>query len=87
MRQYRAETRKPSKEAAELSWDIGAGFVRTAKATVQDMSPSGMGLLVATPFNVGVTLQITIGTRKHAAVVKRCIKQGSQHLLGVKFER
>jgi len=87
MRQYRSETRKPTNEVADLSWEIGAGYVRTGKATVQDSSPSGMGLMVASPFTVGTTLQITIGTKQCTAVVRRCIKQGSQHLLGVKFER
>jgi hypothetical protein len=87
MRQYRAETRKPANGTADLSWDIGAGYVRTAKGSVQDESPSGMALVVAMPFSVESTLQITTGSKTRAAIVRRCIRQGANHLLGVQFKR
>jgi hypothetical protein len=87
MRQYRSELRTPSFEVADLSWDIGAGYVRNATAKVQDVSRTGMGLLVFMPFAIGTKLQITRGTNTRSAIVRRCIRQGSQHLLGVQFER
>ena len=87
MRQYRAETRKPSAGTAELSWEIGAGYVRTAKATVQDESKSGMALLVNLPFSIEASIQITTGDKTRSAVVRRCIRQGANHLVGVQFQR
>jgi hypothetical protein len=86
MRKYRADTRKPSTGQVELSWEIGAGYSRTANGTVQDISMEGMGMLVPLPFEVGAELQIKSDGRKRTATVRRCSRSGSQYLLGVKFD-
>ncbi len=87
MRQYRSEIRKPANTIAEVSCDIGAGFLRKVTATVQDVSSSGMGLIVPLPFAVGVTVKIVSRDKTQSAVVRRCLPQAGKHLLGVQFER
>jgi hypothetical protein len=87
MRQYRSEQRKPLHTTADLSWEIGAGYTRSGKATVQDISRSGMGLLVQTPLAVGAALKIKTEDNSYTAIVRRSIRQGVNFLLGVQFQR
>jgi hypothetical protein len=87
MRQYRLESRTPCNSLAELSWEIGAGYIRNTKATVIDLSKSGMALMVAQPFRVGAMLKIVSGNKAESGVVRHCVKQGTKHLLGIKLER
>ena len=87
MRQFRAEVRKPSNGQADISWEIGAGYVRTSTAVVRDTSKSGMGLVVSQPFAVGTTLRIKFESETRSAIVRRCVCQGAKHLVGVQFER
>ena len=87
MRQYRAEPRVPCNLPVELSWEIGAGYVRNAKATLKDTSKTGMGLIAPTPLTVGATVKIVANSKTHAAVVKRCLKSGTEHWIGVKLQQ
>ncbi len=73
--------------AADLSWEIGAGFVRKVKGTVIDTSKSGRGLIVAQPFPLGASITIVCGDKTCRGAVKRCIKQGANHLVGVRLEQ
>ena len=86
MRKYRSETRKPANIAAEVTCDIGAGFMRQVPGTVQDVSSSGMGLLVPLPFTVGASVKIVSSEKTHSAVVRRCVPEKGKHILGVKLE-
>ena len=87
MRKYRADTRKPSTGPVELSWEIGAGYTRTASGTIQDVSSGGMGMLVPLPFEVGAELQVKADGRTCMVTVRRCVREGSKYLLGVQFDK
>jgi len=86
MRQYRTELRTPCNLPADLSWNIGAGYIRNLKATIRDTSKSGMGLLVPNPIPVGAEIKVTSAKGSHSATVKRCIKQGKEHIVGVRLQ-
>ena len=86
MRQYRAEPRVPCNLPAELSCEIGAGYVRKFKVTLKDTSKTGMGLLAPSPLTVGAAVKIIANSKTHAAIVKRCMKSGSEHWVGVKLQ-
>jgi len=72
---------------AELSWDMGAGYVRTVAGTVHDVSTSGIGLLAPMPFSIGAKLQITTDKQTRSAILMRCSRQGAKYFLGFRFER
>jgi hypothetical protein len=86
MRQFRAEPRIPCNLPVELSWEIGAGYMRKLKATLKDTSKNGMGLLVPTPLTIGAKVEIFANTKTHAAIVKRCMKSGTDHWVGVRLQ-
>jgi hypothetical protein len=86
MRKYRAQPRKDASGSAELHWQIGAGYVRSTLATVQDVSASGMGLHSPIPFAIGSALQIKSGDQLLSVTVRRCFRAGAQHFLGVEFD-
>ncbi len=86
MRQYRSEIRRPVNLPAEVLWQIGAGYTRTFKATIQDVSASGMSLLVPSSIPAGERVQITSENKTRFATVRRCVALGRNHVLGVQFE-
>lgn len=87
MRRFRREIRRPTTGPADISWEIGAGYVRTANAILKDLSPSGIGLVVSLPFTVGAKLKITTGNQTRSAIVRRCVRQGAGYILGFEYER
>jgi len=86
MRQYRTEPRTPCNVPADLSWNIGAGYIRNIKVTIRDTSKSGIGLLVPNPVPVGTSIKVTSLKGSQSAVVQRCIKQGAQHIVGGRLQ-
>jgi hypothetical protein len=87
MKQFRSEVRRLITLPAELSWDMGAGYIRSIAVTVHDVSPSGIGLLVPMPFSIGAKLKITTDKQTRSAIVMRCSRQGAKYFLGFRFER
>jgi hypothetical protein len=85
MRRYRAEPRKSASGTAELHWQIGAGYMRSTLAAVQDVSSSGMGLHSSVPFAIGSILQIKIESQMRVVTVRRCFPQDGLYFLGVEF--
>jgi len=86
MRRYRAEPRRNATGPAELHWEIGAGYLRSTLATIQDISASGMGIHSPIPFAVGSILQIKTGNQLRFVTVRRCFRVGVEHFLGVEFD-
>jgi hypothetical protein len=86
MRKYRTESRKETTGPAELHWQIGAGYVRSTLAMIQDISPHGMGIQSPIPFAIGSTLQVKTGGQMRFVTVRRCFRAGAYHLLGVEFD-
>ena len=86
MRKYRTEPRTPCNIPADLSWDIGAGYILRIKVTIRDTSKSGVGLLVPSPIPVGTEIKVTSAKGSQTAIVQRCVKEGPQHLVGGRLQ-
>ena len=86
MRQFRVEPRFPSTAAVDITWDIGAGYLRKIPATTQDVSRSGACLSTPIPFAIGYKLKVTSAEKTRIALVRRCIRQGRSYALGLLFD-
>jgi hypothetical protein len=67
----------------EATWEDHGGTLRTIAARMENKSPSGACLRIETPVPVGSKLSIQSPREQFACIVKYCISDGMDYLVGV----
>ena len=86
VKRFRVESRKPSIFPTQITWEIGAGYTRSASVTVQNISVSGIGFLASIPFPPGTRLRISMDGKFRPVIARHSVPSGGQYYVGAQYE-
>jgi hypothetical protein len=81
----RREPRRAFISRVELQWEDPDGSTRRADAIIEDKSLSGLGMRLHKSIPVGTRVLIKQGTQELGGIVKHCISEGYEYIVGVKL--
>lgn len=70
----------------EIRWEAD-GQMRSQPALMEDISNSGMGLRVRTPFVMGAMVEIKFWNQVRRATVRHCRPEEQEYFIGVQFQK
>jgi hypothetical protein len=85
MRKFRSEPRRPFNRPIELCLESTTPD-SSARATICDLSRSGLGLIISFSVDVGSRLHLAIGDEMRPAIVRRCRPVAAGYSLGLEFD-
>lgn len=85
MRTLRTEPRKTCLARVEIYQEASDGQVRCQPGLMENISTSGMGLRVRTPFLVGSLVKIKTRQQLYLATVRHCARVDVEYFMGVQF--
>jgi hypothetical protein len=85
MRDRRLDSRWTVAASVELQWQDVSGASQRTTGLVQDLSASGVRILVPRPIRVQTPVAVMVQGKELQAMVRYCIRTRIEFMVGIKF--
>jgi hypothetical protein len=85
MSDRRLDSRWTADVSVELQWQDISGATLRATGVIQDLSASGVRILVHRPIRVQAPVAIMVEGKELQAMVRYCIRTRTEFMVGIKF--